>query len=337
MEYQITMGPCSLRLGERIDADPITGRHKAGRKLQQEWELEPGIYSAREIISEASTLLEAICIRLGNEAAAGTLLDNVRASLATSGREAALPLDVLAQGDRVKNELLEQAQTIGATLVNWAHEAFTAKSGEQRYGTAALAELKLRSRCEKHLWTPEAVGIMMGPNGSTEVMQMFNEYLHQMILLRDALLPFVNWEQVPIEIGSETSGLRFIEPARDRFTTRLMMKGIAHKDIVAFAKSLLGVEAEESGYGFQYHLGTVLPAMIGGTLPAAPGSLLRWHSARLVSSPITDTAAGQEKQSFIFVYAYEDYEAAPRSYIDTGKDASAAACSFSEEAEIIPA
>lgn len=335
MEYRITMGQFSLRLGERIDAKLINNREENSRMLQQGWELAPGIYSAKEIVNEISTLLEAICMRLESEVAAGAMLDNLRASLATSGREAALPLDVLAQDDRIKKELLEQAQTIGATLADWACEAFEVRSGQQRYA-AALAHLKLRSRCEKHLWTPDAVGIMMGPEGNTEVMQIFNEYLHQMILLRDALLPFVNWEQVPIEIGSEASGLRFIETARDRFITQLMVKAIPHKEIVAFAQSLLGVGTAESGYGFQYHLGIVLPAMIGGSLPTAPGSLLRWHPAKLVSSPITDTATRKEQQSFIFDYAYEDYEAAPRSYDNMVQNAGAAACSFSEETEIIP-
>lgn len=40
----------------------------------------------------------------------------------------------------------------------------------------------------------------MGPKGSPEIMQLFNEYLHQLILLRDALMPFENWEEVPIMI-----------------------------------------------------------------------------------------------------------------------------------------
>jgi len=337
LEYRIPIGQFDLRLGERIDVNSIVGRHKARGKLQQGWELPPGIYSAREIVNEVSTLLEAICIRIGSEEVAGALLDNVRASLATSGREATLPLDVLAQDDRVKNELLGQAQTIGAALVSWAHEALAARSGEQCYGTAALADLELRSRCEKHLWTPGAVSIMMGPSGSPEVMQMFNEYLHHMVLLRDALLPFVNWEQVPIEIGPEASGLRFIEPARERFITQLVMKGIPNKEIVAFAQSVLGVGTKEIGYGFQYHLGTVLPAMIGGSLPTASNSLLRWHSAALVSPTIKDAVTGQEQQNFIFVYANEDYEAAPRSFIGTGTNASAVEYSFSEEAEIIPA
>lgn len=330
------MGGGSLGLGSRIATEPWTGPSEAARSLP-EWELPAGTYRAKDIVREAGTILEAVCVRLGDAAIAEPLLDNLQASLAISGREAVLPFASLALGDETKSEFVLQAQTIGASLARWAREFCAERTGWKRYGEKALGRLVLRSRCDQHLWTPETVSVLMGPAGSPEAMQLFNEYLHQLILLRDALIPFENWEEVPIPLGEkrQAAGLRYIESARDRFFTGLIVRKIPHREIVLFAQSLLCPELSPVGYGFQYGFGTVLPAAIGDAPASASKSLLRWHPAQLI--PARENGA---PAAFAFDYAYDDYEAAPRSWIDSEKPQARTAngsARFRSEADLEPA
>ncbi|MHA7966969.1 hypothetical protein ACX93W_22910 [Paenibacillus sp. CAU 1782] len=319
MDYRIVMGKSRLTIGSRIDLQLFMGINEEERALYH-WELPEGVYLAKDIVREAGTLLEAICIRLGDDSFAEALLNNVRASLALTGREAVLPLAELSQSDHGYNEVLRQAQIIGETISNLAKEGFALKQGRKRYGSQTLRQLTLRSRCDQHLWTPEVVQVLMGPGGNAECMELFNEYLHQLILLRNSLLPFVNWQEVPIPIGKGrvAAGLRFIEPALDRFITRLFVRNMPQKEMVHLAQNLLAPEIEETGYAFQYRYGIVLPAIVGDSTLSVARSLLRWHPARLSSEPST---AGNESLSIPFHYSYEDYKKAPRSFIEVVKPA----------------
>lgn len=319
MEYRIEMGKSRLTIGNHIDMQDLMEINEAERALHH-WELPEGVYLAKDIVREVGTLLEAICIRLGDDFYAEALLDNVRASLALTGREAVLPLAELSQSDNAYNEILQQAQTVGETISDWAKEWFALKQGRKRYSIRTLRQLTLRSRCDQHLWTPEVVQVLMGPSGNAECMELFNEYLHQLILLRNSLLPFANWQEVPIPIGKGgvAAGLRFIEPAHDRFITRLIVRNMSQKEVVHLAQSLLAPEIEEAGYAFQYRYGIVLPAIIGDSTLSVARSLLRWHPAQL---PIESSAAKNDSFGVAFHYSYEDYKKAPRSYIEVEKPA----------------
>ncbi|MBP2115825.1 hypothetical protein [Paenibacillus silagei] len=340
MDYLIRMEGGTLRFGTQVDlkSEAVTGNSNTVRDLVK-WDIPAGVYRAKDIVREAGILLEAVCARLG-DAAAGPLLRNLQASLAVSGREAVLPFAPLAAGEERKSLFLAQAEQIGTALSGWAREIYAEQPGRQRYGYDALLRLVHRSRCDQHLWTPEAVGILMGPAGSPEVMQLFNEYLHQLVLLRDILIPYENWGEVPLEIGEdhEVIGLRHIEPARDRFFTELIVKRIAHKEIVRFTQKVLCPELVPVGYGFQYRLGTVLPAAVGKSpVTAAPG-LLRWHPAQILPG----SEAGNT-EAVAFDYEQADYGAAPRSYIDScapgrpNRDgANAASLHFRSAADIVP-
>ena len=59
-----------------------------------EWDLPNGIYTARGIVEQLGVLLEAICVHLGEAANLEALLVNIEHTLALSGRETALPLDI---------------------------------------------------------------------------------------------------------------------------------------------------------------------------------------------------------------------------------------------------
>lgn len=333
MEYRIKLENSSLRLGSRMDIETTTFRSVDSQEIPQ-WELPVGVYRAQDIVRETSALLEAVCLQLGNSAAAESLLKNLQSCLGVSGREAVLPLALIASEDETKRPFLDQAQKIGNTLSIWAREYYLEKSAWLMYGEKALLQLVHRSQCDNHRWTPEVVSILMGPKGSPEIMQLFNEYLHQLILLRDALMPFENWEEVPIMIveGDQAKGLRFVEPARNRFLTELMVKQMPHREVVRFAQSFLSPELSTVGYGFQNRLGMVLPAAIGKPITATK-SLLCWHPAHLL---LYQKAGGSD--SVVFDYAEGDYYAATRSWIGsrTLKQQNNNEVSFQNEIDIVP-
>ncbi|MEK8130907.1 hypothetical protein WMW72_23660 [Paenibacillus filicis] len=326
-EYRLKGEQGEIRWGELIEFETVEAELRKRRPLHAgenpsgvwEWTLEEGVYRAQDIVREVGTLLAAVIAQLGGAGdSAELLLDNVQASLALSGREAVLPLGTLAFGDAARLELSRQAQTIGEGVTRWAREFSSGRRALIRYGEEALQRLVQRSRCDSHLWTPQVVDLLTGPAGGPVVMQLFNEYLHQLILLRDALLPFENWEEVAIEIkhSGPGKGLRFLEQAREQFLSILLVKKVPHRDIVRLAQSLLNPELTAVGYGFQYRLGTVLPAGLGRSPVQAPKYLLRWHPVLTVGSPSPESGGAP---SVAFVYEEEDYYAAERSPIGEGE------------------
>lgn len=139
-----------------------------------------------------------------------------------------------------------------------------------------------------------------------------------------------------IREGRQAIGLRFIEPARDRFFTELIVKRIPHKEIIRFAQKVLCPELAAVGYGFQYRFGTVLPAAIGESPTTANPSLLRWHCIQLLSA---SEAGGMD--AVVFHYEQADYGTAPRNWIDSpGKrevdEGITASFRFSRDAAVVP-
>lgn len=150
----------------------------------------------REIVLSLSHLLHDV-VRWTGGAGTTALLANLRATLATGGPESALPLDSLAGSLAARQEMREQAAVISPRLVGWVEKdlkdviASRGNSGQPAF---------TRSHCDGHPWTPEVQDLLIGERGGPESMQGYNQFLHQMVLLRDALLPFTNWEQVPVRV-----------------------------------------------------------------------------------------------------------------------------------------
>ncbi|MNM18116.1 hypothetical protein D3C81_284060 [compost metagenome] len=326
--YRLTSGNWSIVWGTPLDLKALIGNpssHPNNESLHPveelpdlwEWDIPEGVYRAKDIVREAGIILAAIGVQLGDAANADVLLDNLQSSLSTAGREAVLPLEQLKaeHEDDYRSELSDQAKRIGETIANWAREEERQASALKHYGEHILSRLIIRSRCDQHLWTPDVVRLLTGPSGNPAVMQLFNEYLHQLILLRDALLPFENWEELPFEQrGSDRErGLRWLEEARNEFLTVLLTRRIPHKAIVRYAERLLSPElSAAAGYGFQYRLGTILPASIGRPIAAASKALLRWH-------PVWTYKAGMTEfpEPMTFDYALDDYYAAQRSTLES--------------------
>ncbi|MGO4751394.1 hypothetical protein AB4212_22730, partial [Streptomyces sp. 2MCAF27] len=156
--------------------------------------------------------------------------------------------------------------------------------------------------CDGHLLTHSAADLLLGRRGGPVTMQLYNEWLHQMVLLRDALLPFTNWQGVPLLVTP--TGLRHTEPARDRFLTELLVRQIRHTSIVNFARHTITGGSGPDGYGFDHDGGTVLPAVVDAPPLTAPRHLLTWRP---------NPAAGE---SATYVAEVRDYYAAPRTLIE---------------------
>ncbi|MFD0695343.1 hypothetical protein ACFQZT_14655 [Paenibacillus sp. GCM10027628] len=315
--FKLNLRDGDVEWGTQLDIDSLLvhskaksiNQHNGGQRT--DWNLPAGIYRAKDIVSELDTLLQAILIQLGDAANAETLLNTLEANLAIEGRESSLPLGSLAFGDKAGIELTKQAQEIGEALTRWARENHSRKEALERYGHSALNELQFRSKCNNHLWTPKATGILTGPHGGPIVMQLYNEYLHQFVLLRNALIVFDNWEEVPIEITEreDEKGLRFIEDAHTEFLSALLAKRLTHKSIVRFAQRLLSPRLTTIGYGFQYKLGTILPASLSSEPETASRYLLHWYPVQTSEHDY----GTHELPSVSFDYGYSDYYAAPRS------------------------
>lgn len=225
-EYQLTLNDKRIVWGKAIDIEPLIGKYpgdsiRQGVNAALDWNLPAGIYRAKEIVMELDKMLEAMLVQLGEPVNSdpAVLLDSLQANLAISGRVSSLPLGPLALEDKAGAEITAQAVRIGEQLVSWAREINAGKKTLAKYGPETLGKLEFRSHCYGHALIPEAIAQVWGPFGGPRVMQIYNEYLHQFVLLRDALLPFANWEEVPFEVKeyAEFKGLRFLEPAREIF------------------------------------------------------------------------------------------------------------------------
>lgn len=334
-EYQLAWKEKRIVWGTAIDVEPLIGKYSNDSIRQEsnavlDWNLPSGIYRAKEVVMELDKMLEAMLIQLGEPVHGDptVLLDSLQANLAISGRVSSLPLGPLALEDKAGVELTAQAVRIGEQLVSWAREINSQKRALAQYGPETLGKLEFRSHCYGHPLIPEAIKQVWGPFGGPRIMQIYNEYLHQFVLLRDALLPFANWEEVPFEVQEheEFKGLRFLEPAREAFLTPLLGKKMTHKSIVRYAQSVVSSGLTAVGYGFQYRLGTVLPAGLGEPAGTAAKYLLKWLPVQTMGEE-----GSQDRPAVSFDYEYDDYYAAPRSEAGSGSPGNEDALLASEE------
>jgi len=253
----------------------------------------------REVVRSFSLLLRDVIRWVGG---AGTehLVGNLRATLATDGPESALPLDAVAGNLAARQEMRAQASTISEQLVSWVLADLAASQADQ--GEPVFT----RSSCDGHPWTPPVQRLLMGARGGPESMQGYNQFLHQMVLLRDALLPFTNWEQVPVLVDGR--GLRRLDNAREAFSVELLMRQVRATAVVDLARQVVEGEPGPQGYGFASARGTALPAVVGSDVLLASSRLLTWHAPDLplLPRPAADVVATA-------VYALTDYFAAART------------------------
>ncbi|MGY0062398.1 hypothetical protein ACWY4P_38680 [Streptomyces sp. LZ34] len=258
-----------------------------------------GTMTAREFFTGAEPLLQGVIDAL--QSVDREVLDaQIHATLGLGTRETSLPLAIGPDAASATRELAAQAETIGREIASWATEALDRLLTHRT--PLPAGPLVVRSHCYGHLLTHPATDLLMGRRGGPVTMQLYNEWLHQMVLLRDALLPFTNWQDVPLLVTP--TGLRHTEPARDRFLTELLVRQIRHTSIVDFARHTVTGACGPDGYGFDHDGGTVLPAVVDTPPLAAPRHLLTWRP---------DPAAGD---TATYVAEVQDYYTAPRTLIE---------------------
>ncbi|ADI10836.1 hypothetical protein SBI_07716 [Streptomyces bingchenggensis BCW-1] len=274
-----------------------------------------GTMTAREFFTGTEPLLQGVIDAL-QSVDREILGAQIRATLGLGTRETSLPLAIGPDAASATRELGTQAEAIGQEIASWATAAVD-RLLTHRIPLPA-GPLVVRSHCYGHLLTHPATDLLMGRRGGPVTMQLYNEWLHQMVLLRDALLPFTNWKDVPLLVTP--TGLRHTEPARDRFLTELLVRQIRHTSIVNFARHTVtgssgpdgsgpdgygrpGSSAPD-GYGFDHDGGTVLPAVVDAPPLTAPRHLLTWRP---------DPAVGE---TATYVAEVRDYYAAPRTLIE---------------------
>lgn len=315
-DHVLRVGSRRLLLGTRLDLPPATSA--PGDVDLTAWDLPRQPLVARQVVESLDVLLEAVCLQLG-AIDRRPLMQSMAATLSIAGREACLPLATLDFADPLRRELTAQAERIGETIATWAAEANESQVALRRHGREALTALALRSRCDGHLWTDAATSLLTGVHGGPVVMQLYNEWLHQLVLLRDALLAFENWQEVPLPLGrlDSSRGLRDLEAARASFLASFLTRIPTHASIVAHARSLFdpaGAGGSEGDlYGFQAEHGLALPSVVGSeVIDSASARLLTWHAARI--DPQSDERPAASA-TVPFRYAFADYLAAPRSVI----------------------
>ncbi|KAH6695622.1 hypothetical protein F5X68DRAFT_219983 [Plectosphaerella plurivora] len=285
-----------------VDSSPVPGPYTGGSSatpISHAIQTPPGVYSVRQLVLSLSPLLDSIVFRLGNDApgdipARTLLIDGLAASLATSGRESTLPL---GHSDGVRGELSRQANRIAKTIVHTVREATPSPAPDDN--------VNIRSPCEGHTWTPAVASLLLGPRSSAELMHLYNEWLHRLILLRDALLPFENFDEVPLVASPEGRGIRAVEEQRKLFLVHCLTGNIPNAALVDLAKVFTSPGLSRGGYAFQYAQGVVLPAFISGSSSA---HLLRYHATKF-----------QCQADRLFEYEHRSYIDVPRTEVAAGE------------------
>ncbi|QMW46670.1 hypothetical protein G4B11_010125 [Aspergillus flavus] len=267
------------------------------------WSIPTGVYTARELVRRFAPLLDTVVHHLGpdppnTKPARIVLLDNVAANLSTDTRESSLPLYDLS--DISRREVRDQARRIGQVLVQWARE-YT----DEPYDP----DLYLRGPGDGHLLLQSSLALMYARCTRPHHMQLLSEYMRQMVVLRDALLPFQNFYAVPIPVDGRARGIRHLEAPRERFLTTVFAGHITQASVVSLARAVLAPDLPVTmtgGYGFQYTHGLILPAILAGGV--VPYHLLRYVPSKMDSSAV----------EVLFDYHFPDYHEAPRGDIPAG-------------------
>lgn len=273
---------------------------------------ETGVTLApQEFVDQSIVLLQGVMETTG-ASEPGLFVEQLRATLGFGTPESSFQLPLSADAAPVTRQLGAQADLIADGIIARVQGALERVTAEPIVLPAG--SLVVRSRCDGHWWTSSAVQLLTGMRGGPVAMQLYNEWLHQMVLLRDALLPFVNWTEVPLMVTSV--GLRRLDSARERFLAEALFRQVRHTTIVDYARRVVTDTSGPAGYGFDCAEGTALPAVVHGPLSASASHLLAWRPAEggTATSGVTT-----------YVYETEDYYAAPRTPLESlptvGQDA----------------
>ena len=191
--------------------------------LTEALQTPPGVYNVQQLVANSGPLLAVVISRLGQDppgqpSASSILIDGLAASLSTRGRESTFPLEK-ASNDVARSEIVHQANRVASTIVKHVKKSVKA--------APKSLDFRIRSPCEGHLWTHSVAALLFGPRSDSQLMELYNEWLHRMVLLRDSLIPFENFEEVPLVIPpGSTRGIRDLEEPRRAFLVHCLTGNI---------------------------------------------------------------------------------------------------------------
>lgn len=268
----------------------------------KDWRIAAGVYTPRQIVVLASPLLESVIAKLGVDShdavsSRKLLVDGLASLLSTVSKESTLPIPQ-STTDASRREVAKQSFRITKTLTQYIDNAANPRMD---------SNIRVQSPCEGYIWTDSVAHLLRGPRGNRQLIQLYNEWLHQMVLLRDSLLPFQNYVDVKLSIQCRIGpGLRDFEEPRSRFLVQCLTRTASQAALVDIAKVFTAPNLPSGGYGLQYSHGLILPAFLSGSNSL---HLLRYHAAHLDRSV---ASAGAE---ILFDYEHVHYPSAPRAEI----------------------
>lgn len=268
----------------------------------KDWKISAGVYTPRQLVILVSPLLESVITKLGVDprdavSSRKLLVDGLASLLSTVSRESTMPIPP-STTDASRREVAKQSFRISKTLTQYIDDVSDPRME---------SNIRIQSPCEGYLWTDAVAQLLRGPRGNRQLIQLYNEWLHQMVLLRDSLLPFQNYAEVQLSVECRTGpGLRDFEEPRSKFLVQCLTRTVSQTALIDVAKVFTAPSLPSGGYGLQYSHGLILPAFLSGSNSL---HLLRFHSAYLNESVVK---AGDE---ILFDYEYANYPSAPRSEI----------------------
>lgn len=268
----------------------------------KDWRLAVGVYTPRQIVALVSPLLESVIARLGVDprntvSSRRILVDGLASLLSTASRESTMPIPH-STTDASRREVAKQSFRISKTLTQYIEDVSDPSMD---------SNIRIQSSCEGYLWTDSVANLLRGPRGNRQLIQLYNEWLHQMVLLRDSLLPFQNFVDVQLYVQSRTGpGLRDFEEPRSKFLVQCLTRTVSQVALVDIAKVFTAPNLPSGGYGLQYSHGLLLPAFLSGSNSL---HLLRFHAAYL------DESVADSGTEILFDYEYTNYPSAPRAEI----------------------
>lgn len=275
-------------------------RHSSPSKARKDWDIASGVYSPRQIVKSISPLLETVITGLGVDpqntvSSRKLLVDGLAALLSPAAKESAFPIPLMVT-DASRTEMAKQSFRIGNSLTQYVDDL---------PDPGVKSQVRVQTPCEEYLLTDSVARLLHGPRGGGELTHLYHEWLHQMVLLRDFLLPFQNYADVRLLIESQKGiGLRGFEELRSKFLVQCLTRTVSQTALVDVAKTFTAPNLPSGGYGLQYPQGLILPAFLSGSNSL---HLLRFHGAHLGES-VADPRA-----EILFDYEYADYSSAPRS------------------------
>lgn len=237
-------------------------------------------------VAAANALLDgAVAAAGGGEEARADFIDGLAACLELAGPYATLRLDAGPADQGVRGELRDNAAAVSEVVLDLVRSTPAADAPRRP---------EVHSNCVGYSWTPAVVGRLIGGDGLHAARNLYNEWQWQLVLLRDALIPFT--DPARVRLLADADGLTRLRDARDWFAVQAMTRRIPHAAIVRFAAEAVTGGHVDGAYGFQHGGAVVLPpvALDGDLL--GPAYLLEWREGTLVDEPTAYFVPGAEDE-----------------------------------------